>query len=75
MYFDDCEIPASRLIGAEGEGFKTALLTLDHTRITIAAQALGIAQGALDYALGYLKERKQFGRAIADFQGLQFMVA
>jgi len=75
LYFDDCEIPASRLIGAEGEGFKTALRTLDHTRITIAAQALGIAQGALDYALGYLKERKQFGRAIADFQGLQFMVA
>jgi len=62
LYFDDCEIPASRLIGAEGEGFKTALRTLDHTRITIAAQALGIAQGALDYALGYVKERKQFGR-------------
>ena len=49
--------------------------TLDHTRVTIAAQAIGIAQGALDYAVGYVKERKQFGRAIADFQGLQFMVA
>jgi alkylation response protein AidB-like acyl-CoA dehydrogenase len=62
LYFDNCEIPASRLIGTEGEGFKIALRTLDHTRITIAAQALGIAQGALDYALGYVKERKQFGR-------------
>src|ERR1700689_5491304 len=75
LYFDNCEIPASRLIGTEGEGFKIALSTLDHTRITIAAQALGIAQGALDYALGYMRERKQFGRAIAEFQGLQFMIA
>src|SRR6201996_8340145 len=75
LYFDDCQIPASRLIGAEGEGFKIALRTLDHTRITIAAQALGIAQGALDYALGYVRERKQFGRPVADFQGLQFMLA
>ena len=75
LYFDDCEIPESRLIGAEGEGFKIALATLDHTRITIAAQALGIAQGALDYALGYMQQRKQFGRAIAEFQGLQFMIA
>jgi alkylation response protein AidB-like acyl-CoA dehydrogenase len=75
LYFDDCSIPASRLVGAEGEGFKIALRTLDHTRITIAVQALGIAQGALDYALGYVRERRQFGRPIADFQGLQFMVA
>jgi alkylation response protein AidB-like acyl-CoA dehydrogenase len=75
LYFDNCEIPASRLIGAEGEGFKIALRTLDHTRVTIAAQALGIAQGALDYAVGYVKERRQFGRAVADFQGVQFMVA
>src|SRR6201999_3781315 len=64
-----------RLIGAEGQGFKIALRTLDHTRITIAAQALGIAQGALDYALGYVKERRQVGRAVAEFQGLQFMLA
>ncbi|MBV9854473.1 MAG: acyl-CoA dehydrogenase family protein [Streptosporangiaceae bacterium] len=75
LYFDNCAIPADRLIGAEGEGFKIALRTLDHTRITIAAQALGIAQGALDYALGYVKERRQFGRPVADFQGLQFMLA
>ena len=64
-----------RIVGAEGEGFKIALRTLDHTRVTIAAQALSIAQGALDYAIGYVKERKQFGQAIADFQGIQFMLA
>jgi alkylation response protein AidB-like acyl-CoA dehydrogenase len=75
LYFDNTEIPASRMIGAEGEGFKIALRTLDHTRITIAAQALGIAQGALDYSIGYVKERKQFGKAIAEFQGIQFMLA
>jgi len=75
LYFDNCEIPVDRLVGDEGEGFKIALRTLDHTRITIAAQALGIAQGALDYAIGYVRERKQFGHAVADFQGVQFMVA
>jgi alkylation response protein AidB-like acyl-CoA dehydrogenase len=75
LYFDNTEIPASRMIGEEGQGFKIALQTLDHTRVTIAAQALGIAQGALDYAIGYVKERKQFGKAIAEFQGVQFMLA
>ena len=75
LYFDDCRIPADRLIGAEGTGFKTALRTLDHTRITIAAQAVGIAAGALAYATAYAKERKQFGKAIAEFQGMQFMLA
>ena len=75
LYFDNCVIPADRIIGAEGSGFKTALATLDHTRITIAAQALGIAQGALDYATGYVQERRQFGQAIAEFQGVQFMLA
>jgi len=75
VILEDVRIPASRMIGDEGTGFKTALATLDHTRITIAAQALGIAQGALDYAIGYVRERKQFGRALADFQGLQFMLA
>jgi alkylation response protein AidB-like acyl-CoA dehydrogenase len=75
VIFDDARIPADRIIGAEGTGFKTALATLDHTRITIAAQALGIAQGALDYAIGYVRERRQFGQAIADFQGVQFMLA
>src|SRR5262249_60539801 len=75
LYFDDCVIPADRLVGEEGEGLRIALATLDHTRITIAAQALGIAQGALDYATGYVKERRQFGRPVADFQGVQFMLA
>jgi len=75
VYFDNVRIPADRLIGEPGTGFGTAMQTLDHTRVTIAAQAIGIAQGALDYALGYVKERKQFGKAIAEFQGLQFMLA
>jgi alkylation response protein AidB-like acyl-CoA dehydrogenase len=75
LYFDNCRIPAERLIGAEGTGFKTALRTLDHTRVTIAAQAVGIAAGALDFAKDYAKQRKQFGRPIAEFQGLQFMLA
>ena len=75
VYFDNVRIPADRMIGAEGTGFATAMRTLDHTRVTIAAQAVGIAQGALDYALGYTKERQQFGKPIADFQGLQFMLA
>ncbi|WP_437044818.1 acyl-CoA dehydrogenase [Streptomyces sp. enrichment culture] len=75
VYLDDVRIPADRMIGAEGTGFATAMKTLDHTRITIAAQALGIAQGALDYAKGYVRERKQFGKPIADFQGVQFMLA
>jgi alkylation response protein AidB-like acyl-CoA dehydrogenase len=75
LYFDNCVIPADRMIGEEGAGFRIALSTLDHTRITIAAQAIGIAQGALDYATGYVKERHQFGKPIADFQGVQFMLA
>jgi alkylation response protein AidB-like acyl-CoA dehydrogenase len=75
VYFDDVRIPADRIIGEEGAGFEVAMRTLDHTRVTIAAQAVGVAQGALDYALGYAQERKQFGKSIADFQGLQFMLA
>ncbi|MFB9239674.1 acyl-CoA dehydrogenase family protein [Plantactinospora siamensis] len=75
VYLDNVRIPADRMIGAEGTGFATAMRTLDHTRVTIAAQAIGIAQGALDYAKGYVKERKQFGRPVADFQGIQFMLA
>nr|BFD90218.1 acyl-CoA dehydrogenase [Kitasatospora sp. Xyl93] len=75
VYFDNVRIPADRMIGAEGTGFATAMRTLDHTRVTIAAQAVGIAQGALDYAKGYVKERRQFGKAIAEFQGVQFMLA
>lgn len=75
LHFDNCRIPGDRIIGAPGEGLKIALRTLDHTRVTIGAQAVGIAQGALDYAIGYVKERTQFGTAIADFQAIQFMLA
>jgi alkylation response protein AidB-like acyl-CoA dehydrogenase len=75
IYFENCTIPADRVIGEPGTGFKTALRTLDHTRLAIGAQALGIAQGAFDVALAYVKERRQFGQRIADFQGIQFMLA
>ena len=75
LFFENVRIPGDRLIGGEGEGLKIALRTLDHTRVTIGAQAVGIAQGALDHALAYVKERKQFGSAVADFQGIQFMLA
>jgi len=75
VYFDNVRIPADRMIGAEGTGFKTALATLDHTRLTIGAQALGVAQGAVDYCIRYVQERKQFGKPIADFQGVSFMLA
>jgi alkylation response protein AidB-like acyl-CoA dehydrogenase len=75
IYFDDCTIPADRMIGEPGTGFKTALKTLDHTRLAIGAQAVGIAQGALDAAVGYVKERRQFGKSVSEFQGVQFMLA
>ncbi|KRE43743.1 acyl-CoA dehydrogenase family protein [Knoellia sp. Soil729] len=75
LIFDNVRIPGDRIIGAPGEGLKIALRTLDHTRVTIGAQAVGIAQGALDQSLAYVKERKQFGKRIADFQGIQFLLA
>ncbi|RZQ62724.1 acyl-CoA dehydrogenase family protein [Amycolatopsis suaedae] len=75
IYFENCTIPADRIIGEPGTGLKTALRTLDHTRPTIGAQALGIAQGALDAAVAYVKDRKQFGKAISEFQGIQFILA
>ncbi|GAA1451297.1 acyl-CoA dehydrogenase family protein [Nocardiopsis tropica] len=75
LFFDSVRIPGDRIVGAPGEGLKIALRTLDHTRVTIGAQAVGIAQGALDHAVAYVKERKQFGKAIAEFQGIQFMLA
>lgn len=75
LFFEDCRIPGDRIIGDEGEGLKIALRTLDHTRVTIAAQAVGVAQGALDYAIDYVKDRKQFGKSVSDFQAVQFMVA
>jgi alkylation response protein AidB-like acyl-CoA dehydrogenase len=75
VYFDNVRVPAERMIGEEGTGFKTALKTLDHTRLTIGAQALGIAQGAVDYCTRYVQERKQFGKPIAEFQGVSFILA
>mgnify|MGYP003345227266 FL=1 len=75
VYLDNVRIGDDRRLGEVGEGLKIALRTLDHTRITIAAQAVGIAQGALDASIAYVKERKQFGKAIADFQAIQFMIA
>ncbi len=75
LLFEQCRIPGDRLVGEVGQGLKLALRTLDHTRVTIGAQAVGIAQGALDFAVGYVKERRQFGQAVADFQGIQFMLA
>ncbi|HEV7147160.1 MAG TPA: acyl-CoA dehydrogenase family protein [Pedococcus sp.] len=75
LYFENVRLPQDRVVGEVGEGLKIALRTLDHTRVTIGAQAVGIAQGALDFAVGYVKERKQFGQAVGDFQGIQFMLA
>jgi alkylation response protein AidB-like acyl-CoA dehydrogenase len=75
VYLDNVEIGADRMIGEEGSGFRTAMRTLDHTRVTIAAQAVGIAAGALHIATAYVRERQQFGRAVAEFQGVQFMLA
>jgi alkylation response protein AidB-like acyl-CoA dehydrogenase len=75
IYFENCRIPGDRIIGAPGTGLKTAFATLDHTRPTIGAQAVGIAQGALDAAVAYVKDRRQFGRSVAEFQGVQFMLA
>jgi alkylation response protein AidB-like acyl-CoA dehydrogenase len=72
---NDVRVPAANRLGEDGQGFPLALRALDHSRITIGAQAVGIAQGALDYALGYTRQRQQFGQAIADFQGVQFMLA
>jgi alkylation response protein AidB-like acyl-CoA dehydrogenase len=75
VYLDSVRIPADRMIGDPGTGFATAMRTLDHTRVTIAAQAVGIAQGALDFAAKYVQERTQFGKPVGDFQGIQFMIA
>jgi alkylation response protein AidB-like acyl-CoA dehydrogenase len=75
LVFEDCEIPAANLLGSEGEGFKIALRTLDRTRPGIAAQALGIAQGALDFAVRYAQQRVQFKKPIWDNQAIQFMLA
>jgi alkylation response protein AidB-like acyl-CoA dehydrogenase len=75
LIFDDCKVPRENLIGREGEGMKIALTTLDSGRISIAAQAVGIAQAALDETLQYSKQRQQFGRPLCEFQAIQFMLA
>src|SRR5215210_7420733 len=73
--FEQVRVPAENLIGEVDEGFKVALATLDHSRLGVAAQAVGIAQGATDYAAAYAQERRQFGQPIASFQGIQFKLA
>jgi alkylation response protein AidB-like acyl-CoA dehydrogenase len=75
LVFEEVRVPTANRLGDEGQGFKIALRVLDHSRPGIGAQALGIAEGAFDYALNYAKERHQFGQPIASFQGLQFMLA
>lgn len=75
LIFEDCEIPAENLLGKEGDGFVDAMRVLDGGRISIAALSLGIAQGAFDAAVKYIKERKQFGKTISEFQGIQWKVA
>jgi alkylation response protein AidB-like acyl-CoA dehydrogenase len=75
VYLDGVRLAGDRMIGAPGEGFKLALRTLDHTRVTIAAQAVGIASGALSHGLDYVTQRRQFGTVIAEFQAIQFMLA
>jgi len=75
LTFDDVRVPAANRLGDEGEGFKIAMATLDRSRLSIAAQAVGIAQGATDAALAYTAERRQFGERVVDFQGVQWMLA
>ena len=75
LTFDDARVPVANRLGEEGEGFKIAMATLDRSRLGIAAQAVGIAQGALDAAIGYAADRQQFGQRVVDFEGIQFMLA
>src|SRR3984893_13515690 len=75
LLLEDCRVPKSNVLGAVGTGYKVAIETLNEGRIGIGAQMVGLAQGALDHAIAYVKERKQFGKPIADFQGVQFQIA
>jgi alkylation response protein AidB-like acyl-CoA dehydrogenase len=75
LIFEDCRVPRTNVLGEVGKGYKTAIETLNEGRIGIGAQMVGLAQGALDHTIKYVKERKQFGKAIADFQGVQFQIA
>jgi alkylation response protein AidB-like acyl-CoA dehydrogenase len=75
LVFEECRVPKAQILGEVGKGYKTAIETLNEGRIGIGAQMIGLARGALDHAIRYTKERKQFGKAIADFQGVQFQIA
>jgi alkylation response protein AidB-like acyl-CoA dehydrogenase len=75
LTFDDVRVPAANRLGADGEGFRIAMSTLDRSRLSIAAQAVGIAQGALDASVRYAADRRQFGQRVVDFQGIQWMLA
>jgi alkylation response protein AidB-like acyl-CoA dehydrogenase len=75
LVFENCRVPASSVLGTAGQGYKVAIETLNEGRIGIGAQMLGLAQGALDHAVRYTRERKQFGKAVAEFQGVQFQLA
>jgi len=75
LHFRDCRVPAENLLGAEGKGFRNAMMTLDRARPGVAAQAVGLAQGALDWAIRYTSERQQFGQSVLSFQAIQFKVA
>src|SRR5918997_671086 len=73
--FEDVEVPAANVLGREGEGFKIAMKAFDHTRPLVSAAAVGLARAAMEHAIDYAKERKAFGKPIADFQGVSFMIA
>ena len=75
LILEDCRVPRANVLGEEGKGYKVAIETLNEGRIGIGAQMIGLAQGALDYTVKYVKERKQFGKAVGDFQGVQFQIA
>jgi alkylation response protein AidB-like acyl-CoA dehydrogenase len=75
LNFDDVHVPAANRLGEEGDGFKIAMATLDVSRLGVAAQAIGIAQGAIDAAVAYAAERRQFGQRVVDFEAIQFMLA
>ena len=75
LIFEDCQVPRANVLGEPGKGYKVAIETLNEGRIGIGAQMVGLAQGALDHAVRYVKERKQFGKSIAEFQGVQFQIA
>src|SRR5204863_519265 len=75
LILEDCRVPKENVLGEAGKGYKIAIETLNEGRIGIGAQMLGVARGALEYAIAYTKERRQFGTRIADFQGVQFQIA